>query len=662
MANEEVSNEISHLFSPIIPDKYFDLYKQIVNKLNNLFPGYRKKVLKEEIDKIQGDESDLDYLKFKSELLILNDLMNQGYNFSKDEDNNVILTLTQEDAESKDFIRTNMSFEKKTQLGSDSTRAFVDKMEKTKKYNDEVISIRNLIGDPQVILEGYKSGSNSIIKPYIQLADNSRDIHSGYLLKDIWRYFRFTWAIPYKNTPGRNLYYLVRDAAQKFHPIIGIFALGNCILNLTVRDDEIGWTIDSLKRNLERKKRTFEIERPLKNKKISTINRVEYLETEIDYKKRILDYSNVMLPVFIKSIDKAISEVYKKDIPNISFESMTQKDILELRNCANELKNSLLNTPHLNEKNVDYEKEALSPLYKKKRLVELAKLYEAKSIFEKYSNNNSYKCLSSMLKSEDGKKALNTAIVANRKTKIGSSMMEIIVCGAIPPYNEVLGGKLVSMLACSPKVAFDYKNRYSNQVSEIASRMAGRRIVRDSSLVFLGTTSLYTKCSSQYNRISIPDEKGNTILNYHKVGITEGFGSLFFSKETTDCILKMQILIDGGRRINNVFGEGTSPRFRLLTTGFSQLGLKADVFLKHNSPRIVYMMNLAKNTYEYLNGIDDKLEYFYDYNNEADVNFWTKYFIDFWYNRWFTMRLSNEEIRQRLNSFDVNKLLISNNR
>ena len=29
------------------------------------------------------------------------------------------------------------------------------------------------------------------------------------------------------------------------------------------------------------------------------------METEIDYKKRILEYSNVMLPVFIKSIDKA---------------------------------------------------------------------------------------------------------------------------------------------------------------------------------------------------------------------------------------------------------------------------------------------------------------------------------------------------------------------
>ena len=38
----------------------------------------------------------------------------------------------------------------------------------------------------------------------------------------------------------------------------------------------------------------------------------------------------------------------------------------------------------------------------------------------------------------------------NKKTKIGSSMMDIIVCGAIPPYSEMLGGKLVSMLMASP--------------------------------------------------------------------------------------------------------------------------------------------------------------------------------------------------------------------
>ena len=61
-------------------------------------------------------------------------------------------------------------------------------------------------------------------------------------LSDIWRYFRYTWSIPYKTMPGRNLYYLVRDRLQPCHPIIGIFALGNSVLNLTVRDDAVSYT------------------------------------------------------------------------------------------------------------------------------------------------------------------------------------------------------------------------------------------------------------------------------------------------------------------------------------------------------------------------------------------------------------------------------------
>ena len=100
-------------------------------------------------------------------------------------------------------------------------------------------------------------------------------------------------------------------------------------------------------------------------------------------------------------------------------------------------------------------------------------------------------------------------------------MMDIIVCGSIPPYNELLGGKLVSILACSPRVIKDYTDKYSKQVSEIASRMKGSRVIRDSSLVYLGTTSLYAVGSSQYNRIKVPIENEFT-LEYRKMGIPDG--------------------------------------------------------------------------------------------------------------------------------------------
>ena len=69
---------------------------------------------------------------------------------------------------------------------------------------------------------------------------------------------------------------------------------------------------------------------------------------------------------------------------------------------------------------------------------------------------------------------------------IGSSMMELNVCGAIPPYNEILAGKLVALLATSPQVIHDYKERYSDKASMIASRLKGEDVFRPADLVYVG--------------------------------------------------------------------------------------------------------------------------------------------------------------------------------
>ena len=162
----------------------------------------------------------------------------------------------------------------------------------------------------------------------------------------------------------------------------------------------------------------------------------------------------------------------------------------------------------------------------------MAKLLETKIAFNNAAGQSNEDKLLSLLASEGGRKAIHTALIANRKCKIGSNMMDIIVCGSIPPYNHLLGGKLVSILACSPRVISDYTHRYERQISEIASRMKGERVIRDSRLVYLGTTSLYAVGSSQYNRIKVPLGNGR-LLEFREMGVTEGYGTVFFSRETT---------------------------------------------------------------------------------------------------------------------------------
>ena len=91
---------------------------------------------------------------------------------------------------------------------------------------------------------------SAAIRPYLQLVPGEgepeiRDEFTGLRLGDIWRYFRYTWAIPQTAIPGRQLFYLIRDAAHACHAIIGIAALGNSPLIAPDRDRAIGWTIEA---------------------------------------------------------------------------------------------------------------------------------------------------------------------------------------------------------------------------------------------------------------------------------------------------------------------------------------------------------------------------------------------------------------------------------
>ena len=75
--------------------------------------------------------------------------------------------------------------------------------------------------------------------------------------------------------------------------------------------------------------------------------------------------------------------------------------------------------------------------------------------------------------------------------------MELITCGAVPPYRHILGGKLVALLMLSRQVVNDVNERYAGRVNIIASAMAGRPISRAVRLAMLTTSSLYADYGRQ---------------------------------------------------------------------------------------------------------------------------------------------------------------------
>lgn len=651
----------SEKYQPSLNDYYNARFSRLIEKMSHNLPTKRATIIKSELEQIDVDNTEdrLEALKYASSLSVLIDLSLQGWIFDI-ENGSLTLKMENDNIDDKQKLRYRLSAEKNAQFKTPSVAAFIRQMESNKHYQGNEISIRKLIGDKLFLIHQIQNGQR-VCDPYIQLVTNDRDDLTGYKLSDIWRYFRYTWSIPYKTMPGRNLFYLVRDRLQPYHPVIGIFALGNSVLNLTVRDDDIGWTVEAIKKNMAKKTEDTVCEQIIAGTdgrcvktKIS-----KAVESDREHISRATKYADQMYPLLLKNIEEAISEIYLKDLKyHRNTKYPTQEKIDELLLMAAEYAEKSINNRN-NERTPVWEEEAKSNLFKRKRAAELAKLLDTKRIFNEAKGATNFDKLNQLLSYEAGRKAIHTALIANRKRKIGSNMMDIIVCGSIPPYNELLGGKLISILSCSPKVISDYTNRYKKQVSEIASRMKGKRVIRDSKLVYLGTTSLYAVGSSQYNRIKVP-LNNDRFLEFRKMGVTEGFGTVFFSKETTSLFSRLLELQDGGKKINHVFGEGTSPRFRMISRGLSGIGIRAEAFLKHYSPRIVYSINLANNTNEYLLGFDEDVDYGYDLNNPAVIQQKTQELIDYWYNRWLTTRLTTVDIEQRLNNFNIETILLGN--
>jgi hypothetical protein len=224
-------------------------------------------------------------------------------------------------------------------------------------------------------------------------------------------------------------------------------------------------------------------------------------------------------------------------------------------------------------------------------------------------------------------------------------MLDITICGAVAPYNSILGGKLVSLLLTSPEIVNAYTRRYSGTPSIIASSMAGRPVRRKPRLVLLGTTSLYRVNPSQYNRLRLEaaDVGGNKgdWIRFQRLGESEGFGSYHLSNETAREVEALLAQSHPGTRVNSIFGEGVNPKLRKLRAGVDLLGLDSNALLNHRSSRVVYGIALASNFREILLGRARKPRYIFQQKPAQRV---TDNIATFWIRRWLAPRIENSEV------------------
>jgi len=282
-------------------------------------------------------------------------------------------------------------------------------------------------------------------------------------------------------------------------------------------------------------------------------------------------------------------------------------------------------------------------LIAKKRALELSRLLEARMVLEKSRQAfiDPFR-LRTVLRNEDLRLAIAIVCSSIRSAHIGTNMLEITTCGAIKPYDLILGGKLTALLLLSPQVATDYRKRYGEGASIIGSQMKNKRLVRDTTLVYLGTTSLYAHGSSQYERLVLPPKtiaEGQPEIRYLRLGHTSGFGSIQFQPATVRAIDKVLNQKLGYREVNSIFGEGARPKFRKLKLGLDELGFPSELLMRHNQRRIIYGVQLCATAIDYLTGRSQDIPGYLADPSQFAVT--SEHIADYWRRRWLASRLNH---------------------
>ena len=185
------------------------------------------------------------------------------------------------------------------------------------------------------------------------------------------------------------------------------------------------------------------------------------------------------------------------------------------------------------------------------------------------------------------------------KVEMVNQTMDIYTLGAVPPYNQLLAGKLAVYAAASREVREAYQERYSEAVTQIENQ------ILPAHLVMLTTTSAFGR-SSLYNRIRY---RGREVAQ--RLGETTGYGNVRLNAVRDIYPQIKEFLVQEGYEERMGFGKGgPKEAWRNITQVMQMLGIKGDDALHHGIRREAWAILLAKNAWKYLSGQSRRPAYY----------------------------------------------------
>lgn len=179
------------------------------------------------------------------------------------------------------------------------------------------------------------------------------------------------------------------------------------------------------------------------------------------------------------------------------------------------------------------------------------------------------------------------------------NLMDAYVVGAVPPYSDLLGGKLVASLIASKEVGQKFRERYGSTTGLISKKKKRARLSLVTVTSALGRSAMYNRLRL---RASTPDATGSPVVNFLRLGETTGYGHF----QITDDLFSQlrRVLAEDGHTYadGHQFGDGPNWRIRVARQGIESLGMNADQILRHGIKREVYALPIATNCLDFLSG------------------------------------------------------------
>lgn len=584
-------------------------------------------------------------LQLRTTALVLADLLDQGWKITA-YDRSIELappglrsgTETAEDAKLR--LRHALQVGRQRQLLDPSTQKFLGRVMAQRWRGGVKSSVLDLVDNGAELARLLKASRDKpreatikdlrkIIRPSIEVVtEDGRCATTGLRLMDIWRFFRHTWSLEYRSIPGRQLPLLIRNEARPNRPVIGIAQLASPILRTKPRDNWLQWTPEPFIRALQ------EGVWPIDDTLEALQDRIAHSAGEIRFDDLATEdeIANPTENVIFRLEQRAAGAAAQR-------ENALKRIYENYRDTGGDVR-SQKDGANQDWSEQDWYEASGEVLYVRKRAETLAKLMRAKLTFASLPKNvRGEELLNRLLEERQGSQAISVALQEVRKAGLASQIADLSVCGAVSPYNAILGGKLVALLAASREAHVAWRSKYEEQVSIISSQMAGRPICRPADLKVLTTTSLYGRGSSQYNRLRLQAGTYRGLkegLEWKKLEeTTAGYGTVHLGTDTVQRLREFSEDAFGARRINNRFGEGTSPRLRQIREGLEALGIESDDVLNHATPRLFYACALNENAKHQLIGLSTKIP-----AKQATA----EQISEAWRQRWLYSRIQSDDI------------------